>query len=487
MGREVAFLRTTDDPKWLEVKIAEVRTPHTERHLALIDNIKSAFHDLPTLNWSPSGAWLVTTEKDEINGSSPLALISVENGKKQILTHPPALTVDVNAAFSPRGDWLAFIRARGPSSSEIHIMPAHGGPDRHLPFEIHSIDGLTWSADGQSLIVASSRALSVGNLWKIPLNGDPPVALSTLPAHAADPVISSVSHRLAYVDLLRNGSLWRMSADGHTKDEQLIASRFIDSAPDYSPDGSQIAFESDRTGASEIWISRNDGTQCKRITNIFGPNTSAPRWSPDGSMLAFDSGFQGRSAIFVVNASGGVPIRVTTGAFEMADNLVPSWSGDGKFLYFSSNRTGRFEVWRKKLNGDEASQITQHGGYNGLESVDTKSFYYIQDTDKATIWRILLDSGESRQVAGPLGPGMWGYWAIAGENLYYLQRTMGGTTPAAIFRMNLKTGAKIRLGQTQLGVNEYDRGLAVSPDGRWLLYAQRDVDRSSIMLVDNWY
>jgi Tol biopolymer transport system component len=278
-----------------------------------------------------------------------------------------------------------------------------------------------------------------------------------------------------------------MSADGHTKDEQLIASRLIDSAPDYSPDGSQIAFESDRTGASEIWISRNDGTQCKRITNIFGPNTSAPRWSPDGSMLAFDSGFQGRSAIFVVNASGGVPIRVTTGAFEMADNLVPSWSGDGKFLYFSSNRTGRFEVWRKKLNGDEASQITQHGGYNGLESVDTKSFYYIQDTDKATIWRILLDSGESRQVAGPLGPGMWGYWAIAGENLYYLQRTMGGTTPAAMFRMNLKTGAKIRLGQTQLGVNEYDRGLAVSPDGRWLLYAQRDVDRSSIMLVDNWY
>ncbi|HEY4049528.1 MAG TPA: winged helix-turn-helix domain-containing protein [Acidobacteriaceae bacterium] len=486
-GREIAFLHTTKDPKWLEVKIAEVGTPHTERHLALIDNIKSAFHDLPTLNWSPGGAWLVTTEKDEINESSALELISVENGKKEILTHPPALTVDVNGAFSPRGDWLAFIRARGPSSSEIHIIPAHGGPDRHLPFEIHSIDGLTWSADGQSLIVASSRALSVGNLWKIPLNGDPPVALSTLPAHTADPVISSVSHRLAYVDLLRNGSLWRISADGHSKDEQLIASRFIDSAPDYSPDGSQIAFESDRTGASEIWISRNDGTQCKRITNIFGPNTSAPRWAPDGSMLAFDSGFQGRSAIFVVNASGGVPIRVTTGAFEMADNLVPSWSGDGKFLYFSSNRTGRFEVWRKELNGDEASQITQHGGYNGLESANTKSLYYIQDTDKATIWRIFLDSGESRQVAGPLGPGMWGYWAIAGENLYYLQRAMGGTTPAAIFRMNLKTGAKIRLGQTQLGVNEYDRGLAVSPDGRWLLYAQRDVDRSSIMLVDNWY
>jgi hypothetical protein len=204
-------------------------------------------------------------------------------------------------------------------------------------------------------------------------------------------------------------------------------------------------------------------------------------------MLAFGSGFQGKSAIFVVSASGGVPIRVTTGAFEMADNLVPSWSGDGNFLYFSSNRTGRFEVWEKKLNGDEASQITRHGGYNGMESADRKSLYYIQDTDKTIIWQTSLAGGESRQIAGPLGPGMWGYWAIADDNLYYLQRTMGGTTPATIFRMNLKTGAKVRLGRTRFGINEYDRGLAVSPDGRWLLYAQRDIDRSSIMLIDNWY
>jgi Tol biopolymer transport system component/DNA-binding winged helix-turn-helix (wHTH) protein len=486
-GQEVAFLHATKDPKWLEVEVAKVQTPHVERHLAIIDNLKSAFHDLPTLNWSPDGAWLVTTEKDETDGSSALELISIENGKKETLTHPPALTVDINATFSPHGDSIAFLRARGPSSAEIHIMPTHGGPDRHLPFSIRSIDGITWSADGQSLIVASSRALSVGNLWKLPLNGDPPVALSTLPAHTADPVISSAAHRLAYIDLLRNGSLWRMSMDGHGKEEQLIASQFIDSAPDYSPDGSQIAFESDRTGASEIWISRSDGKECRRLTNIFGPNTSAPRWSPDGSMLVFDSGSQGRAAIFVLKASGGVPIQVTTGAFETADNLVPNWSHDGKYLYFSSNKTGRFEVWRMKLNGDEASQITQYGGFNGMESADGKSLYYVQDTSKTTIWRTPINGGESHPVTEPLGQGMWGYWAVTGENLYYLQRTMGGSTPATVFRMNLKTGTKVRLGQTQLGINEYDRGLAVSPDEHWLLYAQRDVDRSSIMLADNWY
>ena len=116
-----------------------------------------------------------------------------------------------------------------------------------------------------------------------------------------------------------------------------------------------------------------------------------------------------------------------------------------------------------------------------------KSLYCVQDTDKTTIWRVPLSGGKSRQVSEALGAGMWGYWTVAGDNLFYLQRTAGGSSPATIFRLNLRTGSKVRLGQTQFGVNESDKGLAISPDGRWLLYAQRDVDRSSIMLVNDWY
>jgi hypothetical protein len=44
----------------------------------------------------------------------------------------------------------------------------------------------------------------------------------------------------------------------------------------------------------------------------------------------------------------------------------------------------------------------------------------------------------------------------------------------------------MKLGQTQFGVNISDKGLAVSPDGAWLLYTQRDVDRTNIMLSEGW-
>jgi Tol biopolymer transport system component/DNA-binding winged helix-turn-helix (wHTH) protein len=486
-GDEVAFLHSSDASKLLDIDVAAVQMPHSQRRLGTINDIGSAFHDPPALAWSHNGEWLLTTEKDDTNGSSSLVLISLEDGRKQVLTHPPALTVDDNGAFSSNGSFVAFLRARGPSSGEIYIIPVHGGPERRLPFQLHSIDGLTWSPDGQSLIVSSSRAMSVGSLWKVYLNGDPPIALSSLSAHTSDPAISLTAHRLAYVDLLRNVSLWRMPADGRGQEERLIASDFIDSAPDYSPDGSQIAFESDRSGATEIWTCRSDGKQCKRVTNIFGPMTGSPRWSPDGRMLAFDSRLKGRSAVFIVGASGGDPVRVTTGLFDAADNVVPSWSHDGRSLYFSSNRTGRWEVWRKRVIGDEESQITHQGGFNGIESPDGKSLYFVQNTDKTIIWRVPLSGGKSQQVSEALGAGMWGYWTLAGNDLFYLQRTAGGSSPATVFRLNLRTGSRVRLGQTQSGVNESDKGLAISPDGRWLLYAQRDVDRSSIMLVNDWY
>jgi Tol biopolymer transport system component len=338
-----------------------------------------------------------------------------------------------------------------------------------------------------SLLVSSGRAISVGSLWRVSLNGDPPVALSSLPAHTYDPTISVAAHRLAYVDLLRNVSLWRLPADGRGEAEQTVASDFLDSAPDYSPDGSHIAFVSDRSGATEIWVCRSDGKQPRRVTNIFGPMTGSPRWSPDGRMLAFDTRRDGRSAIFIVSASGGAPIWITRGAFEAADNVVPSWSHDGQSVYFSSNRTGRWEMWRKRISGDDESQITKQGGFNGIESADGKSLYYVQDTVKTTIWRVPLSGGEGQQVTDGLGQGMWGYWTVVGESLFYLQRTGAGSSPAGIFRLNLKSGSRVKLGQTQFGVNGNDKGLAVSSDGRWLLYAQRDVDRSSIMLVNDWY
>src|SRR5207245_11079748 len=88
--------------------------------------------------------------------------------------------------------------------------------------------------------------------------------------------------------------------------DRFIYSTRMESGPQFSPDGSKIAFESTRSGAYEIWMCGSDGTGVVQLTR-FNSSTGTPRWSPDGQQIAFDSRAPGNSDIFVVDSQGGSP------------------------------------------------------------------------------------------------------------------------------------------------------------------------------------
>ena len=69
----------------------------------------------------------------------------------------------------------------------------------------------------------------------------------------------------------------------------MAASTFNEFGASFSPDGSKIAFASDRTGeGDEIWIVNSDGTGRRQVTRGVRRPEGSPRWSPDGKRLAFD-------------------------------------------------------------------------------------------------------------------------------------------------------------------------------------------------------
>jgi TolB protein len=136
-----------------------------------------------------------------------------------------------------------------------------------------------------------------------------------------------------------DADIYAINPDGTGKinltNEAPDAYSSVDVEPTFSPDGTQIAFQSDRNGDQlfDVWVVSADGSgQPRRITTAEG---HAPTWSPDGTQIAYSSPRDGNSEIWVENVDGsGTPRQIThTGnQGEWIFNFTPSWSVDGRSL-----------------------------------------------------------------------------------------------------------------------------------------------------------
>jgi dipeptidyl aminopeptidase/acylaminoacyl peptidase len=153
-----------------------------------------------------------------------------------------------------------------------------------------------------------------------------------------------------------------MNADG-SNPTRITNNSFSDRQPSWSPDGTKIAFVSDRDGNDEIYVMNVDGSNQTRLTNSAGFDFD-PAWSPDGTKLAFTStrdfpGIVGNIAngfeVYVMSADGSNPVRLTNNS--TADGQ-PSWSPDGTKIAFTTQRDGLPLVYVMNANGSSQLNIT---------------------------------------------------------------------------------------------------------------------------------
>jgi Tol biopolymer transport system component len=103
-----------------------------------------------------------------------------------------------------------------------------------------------------------------------------------------------------------------------------------------SPDGKRIAFRSNRSGATEIWLCDSDGSNPQQLTSD-SFDAGEIDWSPGGQSIAFSGSPKGRAGVYVIATNGGVPHRLT-------DGRRPHLSWDGRSIYVASNRGGSSQI-----------------------------------------------------------------------------------------------------------------------------------------------
>lgn len=279
----------------------------------------------------PSPPIMFVSNRDSPDATSPeWRLFETDANGQEIRQISMVLVGAVSAAWSPDATRIAFPgpafwsteSATGvdPFRQDVYLL-AIGTPEPvRLRVRLGPISRVSWAPDGVRLLLATAPRF-------FPRTGSPNI------------------QQLFVLDT-GSGELVQL-----TREERW---EFLE--PDWSPDGSQIAFVSDRDGSYEIYTMELASMKVRRLTSDTIPDRW-PTWSPDGRRIAFSKRVSpGCSAIFLMQVDGGRPAQLTKG---VGCDGGPTWSPDGRQIAYHSNEEGNFDIHVIDSGGGNPRRLTR--------------------------------------------------------------------------------------------------------------------------------
>jgi Tol biopolymer transport system component/DNA-binding winged helix-turn-helix (wHTH) protein len=486
-GTEIAFHRVAGAETGIyavpalggpERKLRSTRIPRTNYTHADRNNFA-------LISWSQNGKWLAFADVAPGEEHTRIYVMSMDTREaRQIAVRSECVDEGV-PAFSHNGESLAYWCFREmDGGAVINVLPSDGGVPRTVssfPSLQALPNGLTWSADDKRLIYSlySFKDATDSELAEVSV-ADGSTKKLTFAGSAMSPAISLQGNKLAYSSLFTRVGIWRRDLlHPELPGVELAPSSRAQFDAQYSPDGKRIVFVSARSGHQTIWISSDDGSNPVQLSDPHDVSGS-PQWSPDGTKVAFDSFPRDRWEIYVADVAEQKPRKVVTNLSEV---IRPYWSRDGKWIYFRSTDAGKKGVYRCPASGGDAIAVAKDiDGVNPRESIDGKTIYFASRSQKSTLKQQPVGSQPGTELAVDGLPRLnnASLWTLTPGGIYFVSAEQ----PTRSVRYFDFASKQIRT----VFESDYDFGtsLSVSPDGRWLIYAQSGDASSDIMLVDHF-
>src|SRR6476469_2139637 len=191
-----------------------------------------------------------------------------------------------------------------------------------------------YSADGRRIAYCSGQGGGPVQVWTRKQNGTDKQQVTHMSGPATFPDFSPNGSKIVFT-AKPAGSLTRdiyvIGSDGSGL-TQLTSGSVDNAYPAFSPDGTKIVFTSRRTGTSQVWVMNADGSNQTQLTFDAQPKDQVPDWSPDGSKIAYLADTHGIADmgnswgdIWVMNANGTHQHQITHDATDYGT----AWSPDG--------------------------------------------------------------------------------------------------------------------------------------------------------------
>ncbi|MCB1018709.1 MAG: PD40 domain-containing protein [Acidobacteria bacterium] len=433
----------------------------------------------PYFAWSADGRTLIvpdgTPSERSVSGRAPpvprgLFSHDLASGKRKRLTSvEDVVGGDTEPALSPDGRRLAFVRRFRPYYSELFVLDldAPHEPPRQLTHFGELVMTPRFTPDGKSILVSAGQFGAGRALWRVDVGASrEPERILTPPRNLYGFDLAPDGRTVVFTRGRPRMDIWGVRVDAlpHVS-APVLTSGGVDKLPTLSPDGSRMAFFSDRGETTEIWLASAEGSAPRQLTHGAGDGDDSLDWSPDGALLATTlRGPEGRD-VTTVDVTTGEITRLTHGLEAQSVR----WSPDGKWIHFRAKQ------------GDAAGgihRIARTGG--AIERVasglcldfasDAYSALHVHENRK-----LIARRGDKRVILAGLSTPQ--AYAPARDRVFFLEPN--GPNRATLEYANLDGTERA----TFLNVPDVGRDLTTDADATLLRWSQTEQPESDLMLV----
>jgi Tol biopolymer transport system component len=298
------------------------------------------------------------------SGAGQIHAVSPDGSGLQQLTHLGGHdALDVH--WSPDGSMLAF-RVWTKGDYELFVTNADGSGLTNVTGSM-GVSEFAWSPNGSMLAFTAFQEGNDFDVFVVNADGTGLQAVVGSPLSEHRPQWSPDGTQIAFerwpVHDRDPGTpdIYSVALD---RDEPVpvVTSSSWDTGAAWSPDGTRIAFSSERDGDEEIYVVNADGSGVQKLTELPGLDATTAAWSPDGTQISFVAHDGQQWDDWVVNADGSGLLKLTPSG---RDDGPAVWAPDGSLLAFTASKvtgnvdnTGTYDVYTIRPDGTDERRIT---------------------------------------------------------------------------------------------------------------------------------